>query len=107
MNLSSYIALSHFILLNLNTEFGDYPYIECQNPPTECNQTCNNDEVCILTEMTCSKCPEWICQPKTNPKCNECPTPKCDNSTDYCEVQDNFCYNCGQAYHSSNLIVLE
>ncbi|CAG8808735.1 16326_t:CDS:2, partial [Gigaspora rosea] len=64
-----------------------YKCIECQKPPTKCNQTCNDDQVCILTERTCSKCPEWSCQPKNIPnvECNECPTPKCDNtnSTDY------------------------
>ncbi|KAF0556438.1 hypothetical protein F8M41_015351 [Gigaspora margarita] len=104
------IALALLLVFTIDHVFVNavtYKCIECQEkPPSEFNPSCDDDKVCILTEQTCSKCPERICQPKTNPKCNTCPTPKCDNtnSTEYCVVQENFCYNCGKAYYSSQYI---
>ncbi|RIB25546.1 hypothetical protein C2G38_2138711 [Gigaspora rosea] len=78
----------------------DSPCLTCSTTPTTCDPPCDSTQVCILTEQTCSKCPERTCQPKDNPKSATCPTNVCPacNSTSECWVQQNFFYTCGQTY---------
>ncbi|CAG8688744.1 21253_t:CDS:2, partial [Cetraspora pellucida] len=69
-------------------------------PEGECDQQCGDDQVCILSENTCSECAKWICQPKVDPECVTCPEITCQscNNTSELWVQKRFCYSCGDAY---------
>ncbi|CAG8792475.1 17358_t:CDS:2, partial [Racocetra persica] len=76
------------------------PCLKCpMQPKGGCDKQCNDDQVCILTENTCSECAKWTCQPKNDPKCVTCPettcTP-CDNTSELW-VQNRSCYSCGDS----------